>query len=138
TEQKVALVASVWEEYGLTAALAAVELPKSTWYLQQRGVSYADKHAALRPLVEQVVQEHPEYGIRRITAELQERHEQRVNRKVVARLVGLWDLALRRSTHAPPPSGLQQVIAAAGERANLVASLAEIGLFEVPNCIMLG
>lgn len=130
TEQKVALVASVWEEYGLAAALAAVELPKATWYYQQR-VGYPDKYAALRPVVEGVVRQHPEYGIRRVTAELHERYPQVVNHKVVARLLQLWDLALLRSTHAPPPSPIQRAIAVAGERANLVASLTEIGLFEV-------
>ncbi len=130
-EEKVRLVREASPEYGLTAALEAVELPKSTWYYQQERVSYADKHQALRPLVEQVVAEHPDYGIRRVTEELQQGHQQLVNRKVVARLLGLWDLALRRSTHAPPPSGLQQVIAASGERANLLPGLSDIGLFEV-------
>ncbi len=32
TEQKVALVERTWETYGLNRALAAVDLPKSTWY----------------------------------------------------------------------------------------------------------
>ena len=36
TEEKVALVESVWERYGLRPALAAVNLPKSTWYYQQK------------------------------------------------------------------------------------------------------
>lgn len=31
TEEKVDLVASVWQDYGLAAALAALELPKSPW-----------------------------------------------------------------------------------------------------------
>jgi hypothetical protein len=32
TEEKVELVSSSWEEYGLATALAVVELPTSTWY----------------------------------------------------------------------------------------------------------
>lgn len=36
TEDKVELVASVWEEHGLAPALAAVELPKSTWYYHRQ------------------------------------------------------------------------------------------------------
>jgi len=58
TEQKVALVASVWLEYGLAPALAAVELPKSTWYYQQRHkVPYGQKYAQLRPVLEQIARE---------------------------------------------------------------------------------
>ena len=50
TAQKVALVACVWQEYGLAPALAAVELPKSTWYYQQQHkVPYGQKYVQLRP-----------------------------------------------------------------------------------------
>jgi transposase InsO family protein len=129
--QKVALVASVRETHSLAAALSAVGLAKATWYYQQQRAGYADKYAPLRPVVEEVVRQHPAYGIRRVTAELRARYPQVVNHKVVARLLQLWELALLRSTHAPSPSPIQRTIAAAGERANLVASLTAIGLFEV-------
>jgi len=131
TPQKVALVASVIQTYSLAAALSAVELSKATWYYQQQRVGYADKYAPLRPVVEEVVRQHPEYGIRRVTAELHERYPAVVNHKVVARLLQVWELAMVRSTHTPSPSPIQRTIAAAGERANLVAQLTEIGLFEV-------
>ena len=50
TEEKVALVEGVWETYGLAPALAAVELPKSTWYYHQNEkVSYEEKYAYLLP-----------------------------------------------------------------------------------------
>ncbi len=131
TSQKVALVASVTDKYSLAAALSAVELSKATWYYQHKRVGYAGKYAHLRPVVEEVVRQHPEYGIRRVTAELHERYPALVNHKVVARLLAQWDLALVRSTHTPSPSPIQRAIARAGERANLVASLSEIGPFEV-------
>jgi hypothetical protein len=39
--EKVELVASVREEYSLTAALSALEIPKATWYYHTRQkVSY--------------------------------------------------------------------------------------------------
>jgi transposase InsO family protein len=130
--EKVALVASVWEEYSLTAALAALEIPKATWYYHtQQKVAYEQKYVHLRPLLEQIAREHPAYGIPRITRELRERYGQRVNHKVVQRLLQVWELALLRSTHIPEPSPVRQVIVAVGERANLVAQLEDIGLFEV-------
>lgn len=126
TLQKVELVTSVRNEYGLAPALAAIELPKSTWYYQQQSVSYAEKYQHLRPLLEQIAREHPSYGILRITRELRETYSQLVNHKVVQRLLQLWDLSLLRNTQAPKPSRLRRAIIKAGDRANLVAQLEKI------------
>jgi putative transposase len=130
--EKVALVASVREEYSLTAALSALEIPKATWYYHtQHKVPYEQKYAHLRPLLEQIARDHPAYGIPRITPELRDSYGQQINHKVVQRLLQTWELALLRSTHVPEPSPVRQVIVAVGERANLVAQLEDIGLFEV-------
>lgn len=132
TEQKVSLVAAVRSEYGLAPALAALELAKSSWYYhQQQKVSYEQKYAHLRPELEAIAQGHPDYGYRRTTVELNARIEPTVNRKVVQRLHQMWDFKLRRNVRPPKPSRLRQVITQAGERANLVAQLETIGLFEV-------
>ena len=77
TEEKVELVASVWETHGLEPALAAVELSKSTWYYHRRHkVSYEEKYAHLRPLLEEIARQHPAYGIPRVTAELRDTYGQ--------------------------------------------------------------
>ena len=132
TEEKVKLMASVWETDGLAPALAAVELPKSTWYYhRQHRVSYEEKYAHLRPLSEKIAREHPAYGIQRITAELRDTYDLAINHKVVQRLLQSWDLALLRSVRVPKPSRVRQVIVTSGERANLVAQMEQIGLFEV-------
>lgn len=129
--EKVALVASVKDEFGLAPALAALELAKSSWYYhQQQKVSYEQKYAHLRPELEAIAREHPEYGYRRATPELNERLEQRVNHKVARRLNQLWELRLPRQTHWPKPSRLRRVIHQAGQRVNLVAQLETIGLFD--------
>jgi transposase InsO family protein len=131
-EQKVALVEEAWKEYGLVRALAAVDLPKSVWYYHRKQkVSYADKYGYLLPDLEEIARWHPEYGWPRITVELRETYGHRVNHKVVQRLLNLGDLRLIRSTHRPRPSRIREVIQAAGDRANLVAQLSEIGLFRV-------
>jgi transposase InsO family protein len=132
TDQKVALVESVWQEHGLKGALAAVELPKATWYYHRnRKVSYEAKYEHLRPHLETVAREHPEYGYRRTTVELRETYGQRINHKVVQRLHRLWGLPLLRSTRPPKPSGIRQALIAAGGRVNLVAQREPIVLFEV-------
>jgi putative transposase len=131
-DQKVALVEAVCEEYSLARALAAVDLPKSVWYYHRtHKVSYADKYGYLLPDLQEIARQHPAYGWPRITAELRETYGHCVNHKVVQRLLNVWDLCLIRSTHRPRPSQIREVIQAAGDRANLVAQLSEIRLFQV-------
>lgn len=125
-------VASVQETHGLASALAVVGLPKSTWYYHRKQkVSFEEKYAHLRPVLEKIARAHPEYGVPRTVAELRETYRLRVNHTVVRRLHRLWDLALLRATKAPQPSPIRQVITLAGERANLVAQMAEIAPFDV-------
>lgn len=127
-----AYVASVHQEYSLSPALSVVSLPKSTWYYHQKQkVSYEEKYAHLRPILEEIAREHPEYGVPRTVVELREAYGQQVNHKVVRRLHRLWDLAILRATKAPKVSGVRQVIILAGDRANLVAQLEEIKPFSV-------
>jgi len=132
TEEKVALVEGVWESYGLASALAAVELPKSTWYYHQsEKVSYEEKYVHLLPDLEAIAQEHPEYGWPRVTVELREKYGHHVNHKVVQRLLRLWDLRLMRSTRRPKPGGIRRAIKAAGKHANLVAGMEKVEPFQV-------
>lgn len=132
TERKVALVESAWETYGLGPALAAVELPKTTWYYHRNWrVTYEEKYADVLPELEEIARVHPEYGYRRATVELQETYHRPINHKVVQRLLQVWDLRLARRVRTPKPGGIRQVILASGERANLVAQLSQIEPFQV-------
>jgi putative transposase len=131
-KQKVALVKSIKDSYGLNLALATVDLPKSTWYYHQKHkVDYAEKYIYLLPILEEIARAHPEYGVPRIMPELREAYGIRVNHKVIERLLSIWDLSIVRSTHRPRPSSIQQAIAEAGKLANLVAQMEEIDLFQV-------
>ena len=130
--QKVELVTSVTGEYSLASALAAVELPKSTWYYhRQKKVDYGEKHARLQVMLEEIARQHPEYGYRRTTTELHETYRERVNHKVVQRLHQFWGLALLRTTRAPKPSGIRQAIVAAGTRINLLAQIEDFEPLDV-------
>ncbi len=132
SEQKVALVESVKDTYGLNLALAAADLPKATWYYHQNHkVAYEKKYAYLWPILEEIARAHPEYGVPRIMPELRDEHHIDVNHKVVERLLGIWDLSILRSTHRPRPSSVRKAVTEAGELANLVAQMEEIGFFQV-------
>ena len=132
SEQKVALVEEAKDTYGLNLTLATVDLPRSTWYYHHKHkVAYEEKYADLFPVLEEIARDHPEYGVRRIMPELRDDYHIGVNHKVVERLLSMWDLAILRSTHRPRPSTVRKVIIEAGERANLVAQMDEIALFQV-------
>ncbi len=132
TDQKVTLVESTKDAYGLNLSLATVDLPKSTWYYRRKHkVDYADKYAHLLPILEEIAREHPEYGVPRIMPELREKYGVQVNHKVVERLLSIRDLVILRNVHRPSPSGIQQAITQVGKLANLVAQMEEIGLFQV-------
>ena len=118
--------------FPLAVVLGALELPRSTWYYHSPPKqSYSERHEELRPLLEEIAREHPEYGYRRTTTELREGYDRVVNQKVVRRLHQLWGLPLLRATRPPRPSGVRKIILEVGNRANLVAGLKEIGPFEV-------
>ena len=132
TEQKVTLVETAKDTYGLNLALATIDLPKSTWYYHQKHkVAYEEKYAKLLLVLDEIAQNHPEYGVPRIMPELRDKYLIDVNHKVVERLLGIWDLSILRSTHRPRPSSVQKAIAQAGKLANMVAQMEEIGLFQV-------
>jgi len=128
----VSLVHQVQEEHGLSSALAALQLPRSTWYYHQNHrVPYTEKYAYLKKPLEAIARIHHEYGYRRTTPELREVYGFIVNHKVVQRLHREWDLLLIRGTKLPKISGVRKAIEAAGDRINLVAGRETIQAFEV-------
>jgi putative transposase len=132
TEQKVALASETYEDFSLATVLAALQLPRSTWYYHKsNGMSYTEKYHHLREPLEMIARQHPGYGYRRTTPELWEIYGYHVNHKVVQRLHQAWDLPLIRGTKQPKPSGIRQVITAAGDRVNLIAGKEAIEPFRV-------
>ena len=132
TQQKVSLVSEVRSCFGLGPPLRLLALPRSTWYYQQAyRRSDEEKYRHLRTPLETIARAHSEYGYRRTTTELHEAYGQVVNHKVVQRLHRLWDLPLLRGTKPPRPSKIRRVISTAGNRADLVHRLEQIGPFEV-------
>jgi len=132
TEEKVGLVETAKDTYGLNQSLKVIGLPKSTWYYHQNEkVTYEEKHADVLVDMEDIALEHPEYGWPRMQVELNEEYGHQINHKVVQRLLRTADLRLMRAVRRPQPSRIRQIIREVGDRANIVAQMDEIGLFEV-------
>lgn len=109
------------EERGLNRCLRAIELPKSTYYYRQkRSDGPSEEDQKLMSCVRKIIQEHPEYGYRRILPELEERIGQRVNHKRLRRLLSEHQLALSRQTPKTKPSPVQEILKEATGQLNLV------------------
>lgn len=73
SEQKVTLAGEAHKYYGLPFVLAALELPRSTWYCHySQGMSYTEKYKHLREPLEIIVREHSKNGYRSTTPKLRE------------------------------------------------------------------
>ena len=68
----------------------------------------------MKPILEEIARQHPEYGLPRIMADLREVHDCVVNHKVVERLLRLWDLRIIRGTRKRRPSGIRKAILEVG------------------------
>ena len=113
------------EEFGLNRCLRALGVSKGTWHYHQvqkreNARRREAEEARLRERVVEVIEDHPAYGYRRILPELQARWSEAVNHKRLRRLLGTWDLSLRRRVSVPKPSGIREVLRHGQGQLNLV------------------
>jgi hypothetical protein len=60
TQKKVELISSVKDEYGLAPPLRALDLPRATWYYNEKQrIPYEEKYAHVRPILEDILRAHP-------------------------------------------------------------------------------
>jgi transposase len=91
------------EDRGLNRCLRAIDLPKSTYYYRQkRSNGLSEEDQKLMSCVREIIDEHPEYGYRRILPELEERTGQTVNHKRPRRLLSEHELALGKCRSRAP------------------------------------
>jgi putative transposase len=117
------LVSRHKDEFGLNRCLAALGVSKGTWhYRQKREERQAEVEAEeqrLKAVVVEIIEEHPAYGYRRLSPELEERGEA-VNHKRLRRLLNEWDLCLMRTVARPRPSGVREILQRGAGKLNLV------------------
>jgi len=131
TEEKVKLVEEYKEEYGLNTCLAAIELPKSTWYYEKKEkVNYEQKYKELKRPVLEAIRVNSGYGYRRILPELHA-GGYAVGEFVVRRMLKRWDLELLRTIRKPRLSGPRRYLKQGSKGWNLVKKIEHPKAFEV-------
>lgn len=108
--------------YGLNQMLGALGLSKGTYYHRHHNDSSVRqaRDAALKERIVSVIEDNPSYGYRRIHAELSEDEAEPVNHKRIRRVLGDYELGLRRCLPKARPSPVSRLIAEAGPSADLV------------------
>lgn len=80
------------QQYPIAGLLKAAQLPRSTFYYQQKVLRQDDKHQQLKETIKTVFDQHKgRYGYRRITAAVRQLGKH-VNHKTVQRLMGVLGL----------------------------------------------
>ncbi len=125
------LVENHKNNYGLNTCLAAIGLPKSTWYYHNKEkVSYEKKYSHLREPIMRVVREHSAYGYRRILPDLEENGYQ-VGEFVLRRSLNRLNLGLLRSVSKPKPSLPRSYLKQSSKGLNLVKDIKDPKPFQV-------
>lgn len=104
-EVKMRLIEQHREEFGLRACLAALGVPKSTWFARQQAFSEEERDAVVVDAIREVIRDHPAYGWRRIQVELREQHALVVNHKRLKRILRGRALGLPRHVAAKRRAG---------------------------------
>lgn len=81
--------------------------------------------------IRSIIQEHPDYGYRRILPELRERTGRRINHKRLRRLLKGHELALPRCLPKRTPSPVREIVKEAAGSLNLVKGRRGAGCLEV-------
>lgn len=99
--------------HGLNRCLRVVGLAKSSWYAaQQSEAALSAPDQWLKDQLIEVIGDFPQYGWRKLTAEVRERTGQQINHKRVRRVLADQQLQLHRSVSVPPPSPVAQILQA--------------------------
>lgn len=119
--EKMELVEANRGVYGLNQSLRALGLSKGTYYYRRHHDPVRQaRDAALKERIVSVIEENPSYGYRRIHAELSENGAEPVNHKRIRRVLGDYELGLRRCLPRSRPSAVAKLVTEAGPSADLV------------------
>ena len=107
--------------YGLNQSLKALKLSKGTYYYRRHTKrERLGRDVALKERIVSIIEENPSYGYRRICAEIADSSAGRVNHKRVRRVLGDYELGLRRCLPKSKPSPVAKLVKEAGPLTDLV------------------
>lgn len=128
--EKVVLVERYRHPYGLNRVLLALRLSKGAWHYACHRSSFDERHATLRKAMRRAVRRHPEYGYRRLHAEVVAKGLV-VNHKVVQTAARRWHFAFPRRVKRPLPGKVRELLRKQAGKLNLIARIVDPRPFQV-------
>lgn len=96
-------------------------ISKNTYYHNQNPqLRFLAKYQHLKQQVEEIIEKHSSYGIRRIKQELLDSYNIQIGRDALAKLLLLWGLQLKRKVIQPKPTFIQKVLKELDDHCNLL------------------
>jgi transposase InsO family protein len=108
-------------QFGVNRICKLTGLSKATYYAARNPVDrLKEKYEHIKISVEKVIEAHPQYGIRRIKAELEDTHGVNVGRDTLGKLLKIWGLNLKRKVKRSKTNMIKKILIALSGRANLL------------------
>jgi putative transposase len=108
-------------QFGVNRIVKLTGISKATFYAAQNPTDrFENKYANIKADVVKVIDNHSEYGIRRIKKELYETHKISVGRNALGKLLKIWRLELKRKVKPTPPNMIQKILLSLADRSNLL------------------
>lgn len=108
-------------QFGVNRICRLTGISKTTYYQAQNPIDkFEKKYLNIKAYAEKVINAHPAYGIKRIKAELEDKHHLQVGRDTLGKLLKLWRLDLKRKVKVHKPNIIQQILIALADRTNLL------------------
>lgn len=108
-------------QFGVNRICKLTGLSKATYYAARNPIDrMKEKYQHIKKHTEKVIKAHPQYGIRRIKAELEDTYQVIVGRDTLGKLLKIWGLDLKRKIKKSKPNMIKKILIALSGRANLL------------------
>lgn len=94
---------------------------RSYYYISAPQENFERKYLYVKSYLEQLIKNNSGYGIRRLKQALYDEYAIVIGRDVLAKLLKLWKLSLKRKVRKSKPSVIQKILIWLGWRANILA-----------------
>lgn len=126
------MVEKTREEHGFNLSLKVIDLKKGTWDdHENKKVIKEEKYSHLKEPLDEIIEEYPEYGTRKIRTELRASYGYPHGRELIAELMKMWGQNREKQSRNTNKSGYRKALTESDEQADLVRDLEEVDLFEV-------
>ena len=108
-------------EIGVNKVCQLFKISKKTYYQCKDPIErLSRKYLSIKEAVRKVIKDNPKYGVLRIKAELKRKYSILIGRDILAKLLNIWGLELKRKVRKSKPSFIRKILIKLSWKANLL------------------